>query len=42
MIATALDLMVEYLDNGSVANETIVVEVDVVDETNVDQFKGFK
>lgn len=42
MIATALDLMVEYLDNGSVANDTIVVEVDVVDETNVDQFKGFK
>ncbi len=42
MIATALDLMVEYLDNGSVANDTIVVKVDVVDETNVDQFKGFK
>ena len=42
MIATALDLMVEYLDNGSVANDTIVVKVDVVDETNVAQFKGFK
>ena len=42
MIATALDLMVEYLDNGSVANNEIVVKVDVVDATNVDQFKGFK
>ena len=42
MIATALDLMVEYLTNNSVENDTIVVEVDVVDETNVDQFKGFK
>lgn len=42
MIATALDLMVEYLDNGSVTNDTIVVKVDVVDATNVDQFKGFK
>ena len=42
MIATAHDLMVEYVDNGSVANGTIVVEVDVVDGTNVDQFKGFK
>ena len=42
MIATALDLMVEYLDNGSVANDAIVVEVDAVDATNVDEFKGFK
>lgn len=42
MIATALDLMVEYLDNGSVANNEIVVKVDVVDATNVNEFKGFK
>lgn len=42
MIATALDLMVEYLDNGSVAKNEIVVEVDVVDATNVNEFKGFK
>lgn len=42
MIATALDLMVEYLDNGSVTNDTIVVEVDVVDETNVNEYHGFK
>lgn len=42
MIATALDLMVEYLDNGSVANNEIVVAVDVVDATNVNEFKGFK
>lgn len=42
MIATALDLMVEYLDNGSVTNDAIVVEVDVVDETNVNEYHGFK
>ena len=42
MIKTALDLMVEYLTDKSVENDTIVVEVDAVDETNVDQFKGFK
>lgn len=42
MIATALDLMVEYLDNGSLEETEVIVKVEVVDATNVDQFKGFK
>lgn len=42
MIATALDLMVEYLDNGSLEETDVIVKVEVVDATNVDQFKGFK
>lgn len=42
MIATALDLMVEYLDNGSLEETDVIVKVEVVDKNNVDQFKGFK
>ena len=41
MIKDGVNTMVEYLTNGSVAEKNIIIDVEVVDAENVDQFKGF-
>lgn len=41
MIVDALDMMVDYLNGEQLANTAVVIEVDVVDATNVRDFVGF-
>ena len=41
MIKDGVNTMVEYLTNDSVAEKNIIIDVEVVDAENVDQFKGF-
>lgn len=41
MIQDAVDLMVEYLTNGSVAKSDVVITVEVVDADNVANYHGF-
>ena len=41
MIKNAVDLMVEYLTNGSVAEKDVVITVEVVDADNVANYHGF-
>lgn len=41
MIKDAVDLMVEYLTNGSVAEKDVVITVEVVDADNVANYHGF-